>query len=200
MNLRRGLPHRRSSCGHNWRSAKAQKIFPPPNLRHSLSFSFTLTLIHCNTVMHRTSSQRTCHLPQRKRATSATQGQGSTTYCTPLSAHRNHNEFRVFPKPRQRSSLRLHPGPPSTRPTSPPLEIVLANPPQHNSPSFEMLLHVEAHRWASHLRRAARPKANLAQPAAQLGWRFFGTLHSQTASPERTSDWPSKKEARCPLG
>ena len=53
VNLRRGLPHRRSSRGHNWRSAKAQKIFPPQNLRHCLSFSFTLTLIHCNTVMHK---------------------------------------------------------------------------------------------------------------------------------------------------
>ena len=41
---------------------------------------------------------------------------------------------------------------------------------------LKTLLHVEAHRWAPHLRKTVRPKANLAQPAAQLGWRFFGTL------------------------
>ena len=76
-----------------------------PKICVALSFSFTLTLTHCNAVMHKTSSQRTCYLPQRKRATSATQGQGGTTYGTPLSARRDHGEFRVFPKPRQRSSL-----------------------------------------------------------------------------------------------
>ena len=117
-------------------SAKAHKTFPP-QICITFSFSFTLTLAHCNAVMHKTSGQRTCCLPQCKRATSATQGQGGTTYRTPVSAHCDRNDFKVFPKPRQRSSLRPHQGPPSTRQTSPPLEIVLANPPQHNNRSFE---------------------------------------------------------------
>ena len=85
VNLRRGLPHRRSSRGHNWRSAKAHKInLPPQNLRHFLFLCHSHSHSHCNTVMHMTRSQRACYPPQRKGATSATQGQGGTTYRNPF--------------------------------------------------------------------------------------------------------------------
>ena len=75
VNLRRGLPRRRSTRCDNWRNAKAHEIFPPQNLRHFLSVCLTLslyiTLICCNAVMRKTNNQGTCYLPQRKRATSA---------------------------------------------------------------------------------------------------------------------------------
>ena len=167
---------RRSSRGHNWRSAKAHKIFPPQNLHHFLFLCHSHSRSHCNTVMHMTRSQRTCYPPQRKRATSAT-GTSRHHLSHPFFSSSRSQQVRVFPKPRQRRSLRPHQGPPSTRQISPPVEIVLANPPQRNSRSYEMLLHVEVHRWAPHLRRAVGPKANLAQPAPQLGCRFFGALH-----------------------
>ena len=80
-----GLPGRRNSRGLNWRSAGAHEIFPTQTLRRSLSLfrshflSFALTFIRCNTVMHTTSSQGTCYLPQCKPATSTMQRQGGTT-------------------------------------------------------------------------------------------------------------------------
>ena len=115
----------------------------------SLFPSLTLTLTHCNAVTHKTSNQRACYLPQRKRATSATQGQGGATYRTPLTTHRDHEKIRAPAATLFATSTK---SPPSTRQTSPPLEIALANPPHHNTRSFESApLHVEVHRWAPRL-------------------------------------------------
>ena len=99
VSLRRGLPHRRSSRGHNWRSAKAHKILPPPNLHRFLFLCHSHSHSHCNIVTHMTRSRRTCYPPQSKRATSATQGQGGTTYRTPFSAHREHNKSECSQSP-----------------------------------------------------------------------------------------------------
>ena len=93
---------------------KPTRSSPPQNLHHFLFLCHSQSHSHCSTVMRMTRSQRTCYPPQRKRATSATQGQGRTTYRTPFSSSSRSQQVRVFPKPRQRSSLRPHPGPPST--------------------------------------------------------------------------------------
>ena len=94
-----GLPHRRSSRGHNCESAKPTRSCLP---KICITFSFSVTLhsrSHCNTVTHMTRSQRTCYPPQSKRATSATQGQGGTTCRTPFSAHRDHNKSECSQSP-----------------------------------------------------------------------------------------------------
>ena len=111
VNLRKGLPHRRSSRGHNWRNAKAHKIFPLQNLHRFLFLFHSQSHSHRNTAMHKTRSQRTCYPPQRKRATSAAQGQGGTTFRTPFSAHRVHNESECSKSPGSKA-----PGDPTTAP------------------------------------------------------------------------------------
>ena len=57
VNLRKGLPHKRSTRGHNWRSAKAHKTFRPQNLRHFLF------LFHSHSHSH---SLQRCHAQDKR--------------------------------------------------------------------------------------------------------------------------------------
>ena len=175
VNLRRGLPHRRSSRGHNWRSAKAHKIFPLQKMHHFLFLFHSHSHSHCSTVMHMTRSQKSTYLSakvqlQQRRDKEAppvaslfrliaittnsecSQSPGSEAPCDPTKAPFQQGRYPHLSK------------------------LFWQTHPNATVVPMKTLLHIEAHRWAPHLRLAVGLKANLAQPAAQLGWRFFGAL------------------------
>ena len=206
VNLRKGLPHKRSSRGHNWRSAKAHKNFPPQYLRHFLF------LFHS----HSHSLQR-CHAQDER-----------PKNLPPTSA-----QTRNFSNARTRRHHLLHPSFSSSRwqrtqsvPRAPAAKLLATPPrppfnkadvPTSRNCSSKPTPTQQSFLWkrSSTLRHIVGPHTSEERRGRrrilrnrQRSWAGASLAHSvsesdcavQTASSEWTRDWQSKKEARCLLG